>query len=44
MLDRMPGEQRAFVMGHSTWSREGLGPARADGTAVTAALRQLMGL
>lgn len=44
VLDHLADDQRAFVMRQSAQIREGLGPARADGTAITAALRQMMDL
>ncbi|MYT96642.1 MULTISPECIES: hypothetical protein [unclassified Streptomyces] len=44
VLDHLPDDQRAFVMKQSAQIRRGLGPARADGTVLTAALRQLMEL
>ncbi|WP_369201023.1 hypothetical protein [Streptomyces sp. PU-14G] len=42
VLDHLSDDQRAFVMRQSAQIRRNLGPARADGTAMVAALRQMM--
>ncbi|MER5356993.1 hypothetical protein [Streptomyces sp. NPDC002785] len=44
VLDDLPDEQRAFVLRQSAEIRTSLGPARADGSALVVALRELSGL
>ncbi|MFC9131345.1 hypothetical protein ACFT4A_31515 [Streptomyces sp. NPDC057099] len=40
VLDHLPDDHRAFVISQSAQIRRGLGSARADGTALTAALHE----